>query len=85
MPDMQSCSEQLRKLSFLCVMAGMFSGAVQTLISTPVDLLKIRQQLQTTKPGMASHVDPLQLLWRIVATEGLPGAEEHDIFSVRDA
>ena len=66
-------------------MAGMFSGAVQTLISTPVDLLKIRQQLQTTKPGMASHVGPLQLLWRIIATEGWPGAEEHDISSVRDA
>jgi hypothetical protein len=62
----------------------MFSGAVQTLISTPVDLLKIRQQLQTTKPGMVSHVGPLQLLWRIMATEGWPGAEEHDISSVRD-
>ena len=85
MPDMQACSQKLCKHSIVCLMAGMFSGAVQTLISTPVDLLKIRQQLQTTNPGMASHVGPLQLLCRIMVTEGLPGAEEHQTSSVRDA
>ncbi|CAL5229635.1 g12999 [Coccomyxa viridis] len=54
-------------------MAGMFSGAVQTAISTPVDLLKIRQQLQVARSGMASYVGPLQLLRQILKTEGLPG------------
>ena len=55
---------------------GMFSGAVQTGISTPVDLLKIRQQLQTARSGMASYVGPLQLLGRVLKTEGLPGEHE---------
>ncbi|CAK0784468.1 hypothetical protein CVIRNUC_007672 [Coccomyxa viridis] len=54
-------------------MAGMFSGAVQTLISTPVDLLKIRQQLQSAQPGSASYIGPLQLLRSILRAEGLPG------------
>ena len=52
----------------------MFSGAVQTLISTPVDLLKIRQQLQSAQPGSASYIGPLQLLRSILRAEGLPGA-----------
>ena len=52
---------------------GMFSGAVQTAISTPVDLLKIRQQLQTVRSGMASYVGPLHLLGQVLKTEGLPG------------
>ena len=54
----------------------MFSGAVQTLISTPVDLLKIRQQLQSAQPGSASYVGPLQLLRSILRAEGLPGATQ---------
>lgn len=56
--------------------AGMFSGAVQTAISTPVDLLKIRQQLQIARLGMESYVGPLQLLRQILRTEGLPGGHE---------
>lgn len=53
--------------------AGMFAGAVQTAVSTPVDLLKIRQQLQRVPPGSPHYVGPLQLLRRILAREGLPG------------
>ena len=34
--------------------AGCFSGAVQTLVVAPVDLLKIRLQLQTALPGAAA-------------------------------
>lgn len=59
--------------------AGMFSGAVQTAISTPVDLLKIRQQLQIARSGMASYVGPLQLLRQILKTDGIPGEREHPI------
>lgn len=51
----------------------MFAGAVQTLISTPVDLLKIRQQLQLVPPGSPLYVGPLQLLRHIIRHEGLPG------------
>lgn len=51
----------------------MFAGAVQTLISTPVDLLKIRQQLQLVPPGSPQYIGPLQLLRHILSTEGLPG------------
>ena len=51
----------------------MFAGAVQTLISTPVDLLKIRQQLQLVTPASSQYVGPLQLLRHILSTEGLPG------------
>ncbi|CAL8463178.1 g2712 [Coccomyxa elongata] len=58
--------------SLVCA-AGMFAGAVQTLISTPVDLLKIRQQLQLVPPGSPQYVGPLQLLRHILSTEGLPG------------
>ena len=57
----------------------MVSGAVQTAISTPVDLLKIRQQLQIARSGMASYVGPLQLLRQILKTEGIPGGREHPV------
>lgn len=52
---------------------GCFAGAVQTLVVTPVDLLKIRLQLQTALPGGPGYVGPLRLLRGILAREGLPG------------
>lgn len=57
----------------IALLPGMFAGAVQTMISTPVDLLKIRQQLQLVPPGSPRYVGPLQLLQHILSTEGLPG------------
>jgi hypothetical protein len=57
--------------------AGMFAGAVQTAVSTPVDLLKIRQQLQLAPPGTPHYVGPLQLLGGILRSEGLTGDEGH--------
>ncbi|GBF97772.1 mitochondrial arginine transporter [Raphidocelis subcapitata] len=53
--------------------AGMFAGAVQTFISSPVELLKIRLQLQRARPGAADYVGPLGMLRRVVAQEGAAG------------
>ena len=51
----------------------MVAGLAQTLIITPVDLLKIRQQIQTSLPGTAGYVGPLQLLTGILRHEGIAG------------
>ena len=51
----------------------MVAGLAQTLIITPVDLLKIRQQIQTSLPGTAGYVGPVQLLLRVVRREGVAG------------
>lgn len=50
--------------------AGCAAGAIQTAIVTPVDLIKIRLQLQTSSLTSRSHVGPLTMLQRVVATEG---------------
>ena len=52
----------------------MVAGLAQTIIITPVDLLKIRQQIQRSLPGTAGYVGPLQLLARILRQEGVTGA-----------
>ncbi|KIZ07055.1 hypothetical protein MNEG_0905 [Monoraphidium neglectum] len=52
-------------------MAGMFAGAVQTFISSPVELLKIRLQLQRAKPGAPGYVGPLGMLRRVLKYEGV--------------
>lgn len=39
----------------------------------PVELLKVRLQLQTAVRGQLGYVGPLSLLRRIWRTEGLPG------------
>ncbi|KAF6265536.1 mitochondrial carrier domain-containing protein [Scenedesmus sp. NREL 46B-D3] len=54
-------------------LAGMFAGAVQTCISCPVELLKIRLQLQHALPGMPGYVGPWGMLRRVVAQEGVLG------------
>lgn len=53
--------------------AGCFSGVVQTAFIVPVDLLKIRMQLQTALRGAPGYVGPLQLLRNILRTERLAG------------
>jgi len=50
--------------------AGCFAGGVQTAIITPIDLLKIRLQLQTARPGTAAYTGPLAMLKRVVSREG---------------
>jgi Mitochondrial carrier protein len=54
-------------------MAGMAAGVVQTFIVAPVELLKVRQQLQTAVAGDAAYVGPVQLLRQLLRAEGVRG------------
>jgi solute carrier family 25 (mitochondrial carnitine/acylcarnitine transporter), member 20/29 len=54
-------------------LAGCMAGTVQTAVVTPVDLLKIRLQLQTAVPHTPGYLGPLALLRNILATEGPRG------------
>ncbi|GAB4823294.1 hypothetical protein N2152v2_010340 [Parachlorella kessleri] len=66
-------------------MAGSFAGAVQTAIQTPVDVLKIRLQLQRAVPGMPGYKSPLGMLQHVLATEGLTGLYRGTIITgIRD-
>ena len=47
---------------------------MQTAITTPTELLKIRLQLQTKLPGMPGYVGPLRLLRQVAQREGVTGA-----------
>ena len=53
--------------------AGSFAGAVQTFISTPVELLKIRLQLQTAVPGVPGYRGPWAMLRHVLRREGPTG------------
>ena len=53
--------------------AGTFAGLMQTAITTPTELLKIRLQLQTKLPGMPGYVGPLRLLRQVAQREGITG------------
>eukprot|EP00884_Botryococcus_braunii_P002858 jgi/Botrbrau1/12573/Bobra.0169s0107.1 len=53
--------------------AGLFAGLIQTAIIVPVDLLKIRMQLQRASSGSAAYVGALQQLRHVVASQGLSG------------
>ena len=54
-------------------MAGAFAGLVQCAVSTPVDLLKIRQQLQRVRPGERGYMGPLRQLHEVWRAEGVAG------------
>lgn len=56
---------------------GMAAGVVQTFIVAPVEMLKIRQQLQTTVHGDAAYVGPVQLLRQVIRAEGIRGEGVH--------
>ena len=53
--------------------AGTFAGLMQTAITTPTELLKIRLQLQTQLPGSPGYVGPVRLLKQVVMREGITG------------
>lgn len=53
--------------------AGMVAGVIQTAVVAPVELLKIRQQLQTVPVGRPGYIGPIRLLRTILAQEGLRG------------
>lgn len=55
----------------------MVAGTVQTAIITPVDLLKIRMQLQTAPQGTPGYVGSLRMLGRVLQREGFLGALTH--------
>ena len=59
-------------MTVACV-AGTFSGLMQTAITTPTELLKIRLQLQTQLPGMPGYVGPIKLLKQVAMREGITG------------
>ena len=53
--------------------SGCIAGAAQTVVLTPVDVLKIRLQLQTAVPGAAGYVGPLAMLRRLLLSDGVRG------------
>lgn len=54
-------------------MLGMAAGVVQTFIVAPVELLKVRQQLQTAVAGDAAYIGSVRLLRQILRAEGVRG------------
>jgi solute carrier family 25 carnitine/acylcarnitine transporter 20/29 len=40
---------------------------------SPVELLKLRAQLQTSRAGVPGHLNPAALAGQVLAAEGLPG------------
>ncbi|PRW59812.1 mitochondrial arginine transporter BAC2-like [Chlorella sorokiniana] len=68
----QQPQQQLLSLSQV-FWAGCAAGMVQTVGAVPVELLKVRLQLQTAVRGQPGYVGPLSLLRRIWRTEGLRG------------
>lgn len=69
------CMNVLR-LSQLPIHTGSAAGVVQTAVVSPVELLKIRQQLQALSPRDAGYIGPLQLLRRLLAAEGVRGEQK---------
>jgi solute carrier family 25 carnitine/acylcarnitine transporter 20/29 len=57
-------------------LSGMAAGVVQTFIVAPVELLKVRQQLQTAVAGDAGYVGPVWLLRQILRAEGVRAAQD---------
>ncbi|CAD7703906.1 unnamed protein product [Ostreobium quekettii] len=53
---------------------GIVAGAVQTFAVTPVDVLKIRLQVQTAVPGQESYIGALKMARQIAQRAGLQGA-----------
>eukprot|EP01024_Parvocaulis_polyphysoides_P029813 TRINITY_DN27042_c1_g2_i1.p1 TRINITY_DN27042_c1_g2~~TRINITY_DN27042_c1_g2_i1.p1 ORF type:complete len:290 (-),score=26.86 TRINITY_DN27042_c1_g2_i1:285-1154(-) len=58
---------------FCVTFAGMFSGLVQNSITCPIDVLKIRLQVQKDMPGQSTYVGALPMLYKIIRNEGIQG------------
>lgn len=69
---MGDCTGQPLSTSHAMV-AGMAGGVVSTVVQVPVDVLKIRLQLQRTVAGMPGHMGPLTLAQSILRRNGLAG------------
>ncbi|CAM6051715.1 unnamed protein product [Sphagnum compactum] len=75
-PSEQAQAQRQQPLSYERVaLAGIGAGTIQTLILSPVDLIKIRLQLQTARRSVtgASSLGPLTLARDIFRKEGIRG------------
>jgi hypothetical protein len=75
-PSEQAQAQRQQPLSYERVaLAGIGAGTIQTLILSPVDLIKIRLQLQTARRSVrgASSLGPLTLARNIFRKEGIRG------------
>ena len=52
---------------------GAFAGAVESFLSTPVDLVKCRLQVQRQSKSLAYYKGPIDCLRKVVHEEGLQG------------
>ncbi|CAD7700328.1 unnamed protein product [Ostreobium quekettii] len=52
---------------------GVFAGSVQSFVVTPVDVLKIRLQVQTAVPGQKSYVGAFGMARQIIQRAGVQG------------
>eukprot|EP00803_Ostreobium_quekettii_P008502 evm.model.scf_2502.2 EVM.evm.TU.scf_2502.2 scf_2502:5580-9336(+) len=52
---------------------GVLAGAAQSFVAAPVEVLKIRLQVQTATPGMHSYKGPIQMASQIVQRAGPQG------------
>eukprot|EP01023_Acetabularia_acetabulum_P058889 TRINITY_DN7018_c0_g1_i2.p1 TRINITY_DN7018_c0_g1~~TRINITY_DN7018_c0_g1_i2.p1 ORF type:complete len:185 (+),score=18.08 TRINITY_DN7018_c0_g1_i2:151-705(+) len=51
----------------------MFAGLVQCTATCPIDVLKIRLQVQKELPGQQGYIGPLSLLHKIIRYKGVQG------------
>jgi solute carrier family 25 (mitochondrial carnitine/acylcarnitine transporter), member 20/29 len=70
-PAIQTSPPQRQSLTHHIFTAGCFAGAIQTLVVTPIDLLKINLQLQTAIPSCPSYRGPIQMALDIFRRHGL--------------
>jgi solute carrier family 25 carnitine/acylcarnitine transporter 20/29 len=70
-PTLQTSPPQRQSLTHHIFTAGCFAGAIQTLVVTPIDLLKINLQLQTAIPSCPSYRGPIQMALDIFRQHGL--------------
>ena len=52
--------------------AGCFAGAVQSLLSAPVEHIKIRSQMQRARPGSVGFVPASGMVAKVVKAGGIP-------------
>ncbi|GMH33585.1 hypothetical protein BSKO_01419 [Bryopsis sp. KO-2023] len=55
------------------LMSGAFAGFAQSFVIAPVDVLKIRLQVQKAVPGDASYQGPIKMLANVIKNEGPRG------------
>lgn len=64
--NLENCSSPLPSSGVF--IAGCFAGALQTVVVTPVDLLKIKLQLQRATKGDPGYIGPFGMLKKTIST-----------------